>query len=202
MNKNEKIIYETIKNYGKIRWRKLQIIIVEEMSKTTFRLVLRSMVEKGIVFRNKVSDQNIEYYVDKEIEDIEKNALEFFDYNLPEAKRLIEHIEKNRSKIPKEDLAGYITVLWKVVNHLEYKGEIMSIITNNLKLSKRQECEKIRLMLIKLIYDSKSVDEMYDLFLLTDGYLQYETFESIRILKDDLHAKDLTWIPKEIKSTS
>lgn len=204
MNKYEKIIYELIKEFGKIRYGKLQKIILddESMSKTTFRLTLNRMVAENIVFKNKISEQNSEYYVDREIEELEKDTLEFFDYNLPEAKNLIEHIMKNRSKIPKEDLAGYITVLWKAINHLEYKGEMMSIMTNNLKLSKRKECEEIRLMLIELILDSKSIGDVSELFSLTDAYLQYETLESLKVLKEDLHSKDLTWIPKKRKSTS
>ena len=204
MNKYEKIIYELIKEYGKIRYGKLQKIVLnnESMSKTTFRLTLNRMVDEGIVFKKKTSEQNSEYYVDKEIEELAKNTLEFFEYNLPEAKKLIDHIKKNRSKILKEDLAGYITVLWKAINHLEYKGEMMSIMTNDVKLSKRKECEEIRLMLIKLILDSKSIDDVYELFSLTDAYLQYETLESLKVLKEDLHAKGLTWIPKKRKSTS
>ena len=119
-----------------------------------------------------------------------------------EAKRLIEHISKNKSKFPIEELAGYIVVLWKIINALEYKGEMISLFTSKNIYSKRNECEELRRMLLIMMFNSKNLQEVINLFSLTDAILQEESIATINLIKTDLHARGLTWTPSERKPTS
>ncbi len=193
LNDIEKTIIQVIRKHRRIRWLQLMNIIVKEgiCSERIFRETLNRLVKKGLVFRDEIKKQFTEYYVEKDFELIEKQSALNFENDFKVIQKINQLITHNRSKIPIEDLAGYITTLWKIINQMEYKGEILSLILNSSRISKRKDCDQLKLNLLKLMLNSKNVDKILDLFYLTDQYLQYETNEIVKMLKEDLISKNI-----------
>ncbi len=157
----EKAIYKEIEKNRKIRWADLKRTIVddeERISERVFRETLKDMVKRKLVYRREISRQNVEYYVDVDVVELENNAKQFFEFHFPEFKSLINHIEKNRSKIPLVDLAGYVAVLWQVATHFEYKGALLTHLTNTDRLAKLKGWQEIKPKLLKLIVLTKNLD--------------------------------------------
>ena len=193
----EKSIYKEIKNVRKIRWADLKRIIVDEkalISERVFRESLNEMVDMKIVHRREISRQNVEYYVDVNIVKLENQAKQFFEINFPELKRLINHIEKNQSKIPIVDLAGYIAILWQVASHFEYKGAILSYITNTDRLTKLKGWKEIKPKLLKLVISIKNIDERLELIDLSDAIIYQGTYQGITAIRKDLELKNIPWM--------
>ena len=200
LNHVEKIIYNVIKGYGKIRWGKLKKIIVDEkkiISERPFREALNRMVENKIIFRHKIEKQNVEYYVDRDIFILEKNSRKFFDITLPEIKKLISHIKKNRTKIDSITLAGYIATLWQVISNFEYKGEILSFLATTERVSRREECDELRLALFELILQTKKDEDRLELWGLSDGILNVGTQEIFVKIREDLNSRNIPWEPSQ-----
>lgn len=200
LNRVEKAIYIEIKKHGKIRWRQLRNIIVDEkevISERPFRETLNNMVENKIVHRDEIDKQNVEYYVDVDIVELEENSHEFFEIVLPEIKKLISHIKKNRSKIDSVTMAGYIATLWQVISHFEYKGEVLSFMTNTNRISRREECDEIRVELFKLILQTKNPNDRLELMSLSDDMLNVGTNQIFLKIREDLNSKNIPWIPSQ-----
>jgi len=200
LNHVEKVIYNEIKRHRKIRWGQLKKIIVNErkiISERPFRETLNNMVENKIVLRDEIDKQNVEYYVDVDIIKLEENAHEFFENILPEIKKLIFHIKKNRSKIDFVTLAGYVATLWHVISHFEYKGEVLSFLTNTDRVSRREECDEIRIELFKLIFKTKKQDEGIELMGLSDEIMNVGTKEIFVKIKEDLNSRNIPWEPSK-----
>lgn len=195
-NKIRKAIIKTLKENRRLRWGELKEIVVNELdagSERIFRETLNSLVESKDVFKKEISKQHTEYYISLDVIELENNAEEFFNTNLPNLKRLIKHIKKNKSIIPIEDLSGYISTLWQITSHLEFKGYILSYVTGTTRISKREECDVIRRMLLELMLSPKKLDDRLDIMGTSDYYLNQGTFEAIRIIKNDLDSKGIPW---------
>ena len=200
LNHVEKTIYNEIKKHGKIRWGQLRKIIVDErkiVSERPFRETLNNMVENKIVLRDEIDKQNVEYYVDVDIVELEEKSHEFFETILPEIKKLILHIKKNRSKIDSVTLAGYVATLWLVISNFEYKGEVLSFLTNTSRVSMREECDDIRVELFKLILQTKKQEDRLELLGLSDGILNVGTSEVFVKIREDLNSRNIPWEPSE-----
>ena len=200
LNRIEKTIYNEIKRYGKIRWGQLRKIIVDEkniISERPFRETLNNMVGNGIVFRDEIDKQNVEYYVDVNIVKLEEDSHEFFETILPEIKKLISHIKKNRSKIDSVTLAGYVATLWQVISHFEYKGEVLSFLTKTSRVSRREECDDIRVELFKIIFQTKKHEDVLELMGLSDSILNVGTREVFVKIREDLNSRNIPWEPTQ-----
>lgn len=200
LNHVEKTIYNEIKKHRKIRWGQLRKIIVDEkktISDRPFRQTLNSMVENKIVLRDEIDKQNVEYYVDVDVLKLEENAHEFFENILPEIKKLVSHIKKNRTKIDSVNLAGYIATLWQVISHFEYKGEVLSFITNTDRVSKREECDEIRVKLFELMIQTKKPDDRLELMGLSDEIMNVGTKEIFVKIREDLNSRNIPWAPSK-----
>jgi len=200
LNHIEKAIYNEIKKHGKIRWGQLRKIIVDErknISDRPFRETLNNMVENKIVLRDEIDKQNVEYYVDVDVLKLEENSHEFFENILPEIKKLISHIKKNRSQVDSITLAGYIATLWHVISHFEYKGEVLSFITNTDRVSRREECDEIRVKLFELMIQTKKPEERLELMGLSDEIMNVGTREIFIKIREDLNSRNIPWTPSK-----
>ena len=196
----EKAIYKEIEKNRKIRWADLKRTIVddeERISERVFRETLKDMVKRKLVYRREISRQNVEYYVDVDVVELENNAKQFFEFHFPEFKSLINHIEKNRSKIPLVDLAGYVAVLWQVATHFEYKGALLTHLTNTDRLAKLKGWQEIKPKLLKLIVLTKNLDKRLQLMDLSDAILDQGTFQGISAIRKDLDSKNIAWNPSK-----
>lgn len=196
----EKSIIKEIEQIRKIRWADLKRIIVDEkelVSERVFRETLNEMVDMKLVHRREVSRQNVEYYVDVDVVELENKAKKFFEYNFPEFKRLINHIEKNRSKIPIVDLAGYVVILWQIASHFEYKGAILSYLANTDQLTKFKEWQEIKPKLLELVVSIKNIDNRLELIDLSDAILNQGTYQGVTVIKNDLESKNIPWSPSK-----
>jgi len=195
-NKTKKAIIQTLQENRRLRWGELKEIVVNELnagSERIFRETLNSLVESNDVFKKEIAKQHTEYYISLEVIELEKNSEDFFDIQLPKMKQLIKHIKKNKSKIPVEDLSGYISTLWQITSHLEFKGFILSYVTGTTRISKREKCDEIRRMLLELLLSSKKLDDRLNMMGTSDYYLNVGTFEAIKIIKNDLKSKGIPW---------
>jgi len=155
------------------------------------------LLDFQVVHRREISRQNVEYYIDVDVVQLENQAKEFFKTNFPELKSLINHIEKNRSKIPIVDLAGYVVILWQVASHFEYKGAVLSYITNTDRLAKLKEWKEIKPRLLKLVITIKDLDNRLDLIDLSDAILNQGTYQGITAIRKDLESKNIPWIQSQ-----
>jgi len=195
-NRIEKAIIRTLQKNRRLRWGELREIVVEELdvcSDRIFRQSLNRLVESKDVYKKEIAKQHTEYYVNLDVIEIEKSSEDFFKENLPKMKELIKHIKKNKTKIPIEDLSGYISTLWQITSHLEFKGYILSYVTGTTRISKREECDEIRRKLLELMLSSKKLDDRLDTIGTSDYYLNVGTFEAIKIIKNDLDSKGIPW---------
>ena len=204
LTKIEKTITEEIRKHRRIRWSDLKSIIVDELkiiSERPFRETLNELVKKGVVFKQEFSNKTTEYSVERDIINMENNIKMALDTRIPELKRFITEIEKNRSKIPITDLAGYIVGLWGIVNHFEYSGEVVGIVTNTERTSRRKECEEVRIQIIEMIMNSKP-DDMLQLFDMTSQLFYYGAEEALRLIHQDLAEKNIKLVDPTKNTTS
>ena len=171
-------------------------IVVYEMdagSERIFRESLNSLVDSKDVFRKEIAKQHTEYYINTDIIELESNAEEFFKENLPKMKDLIKHIQKNKKKISIEDLSGYISTLWQITSHLEFKSFVLSYVTGTTRTAKREDCDEIRTLLLELLLSSKKLDDKLDMIATSDYYLNQGTTVAIKMIHEDLKSKDIPW---------
>lgn len=200
MDEIEKAIYTEIRNSLRIRWSDLRRIIVEEkelISERPFREILNDLVDRKIVYKDDVERGHTEYYVDKDLKDIEKRVIQTFKKELPEFRDGIKHIKKYRKKLSEDVLASYFVMLWKLSNHLEFKATIIGGLTKNERIIDRDGLQKLKLNLIDLISNS-SLEKTFEMLNLADVYFQYETDEMIKLFKEDWKSRDLPF-PNENK---
>ena len=200
MNRIEKIIYNEIQKNIRIRWSDLKRIIVEEkqlISERPFREILNELVNKKIVYRDEVEKGHTEYYVDKDLKDIEKRITKAFKKELPEFSEGIKHIKKYRNKISNDVLASYFVMLWKLSNHLDFKATILAGLTKNERIIDIEGLQKLKLDLIDLISNS-SLEKTFEMLNLADVYFQYETDEMKKLFKEDWESRSLP-LPIDIK---
>lgn len=199
MEEIERKIYNEIRKNLKIRWSDLKRIIVDErklISERPFREILNDLVERKLVFKNEVEKGHTEYYVDKDFDNIERNFRNNLKKEIPAFRNGIKHIKKFRDKIPKEDLAGYFTLMWKISNHLDFKVIILSILTKQSKMTDIEELQKIKMDLIDLI-SKTNLEYTLDLFKLSDDYLQFETESMKKWFQEDWKAKNFPFPDKK-----
>jgi DNA-binding HxlR family transcriptional regulator len=195
-NKTKKAIIRALQENRRLRWGELKDIVVNEFdagSERIFRQTLNSLVESKDVFKKEIAKQHTEYYISTDIIELENNAEDFFDTHLPKLKYLIKHIKNNKSKIPDEDLSGYISTLWQITSHLEFKGFVLSYVTGTSRTSKRVECDEIRKRLLELLLSSKKIEDRLNLIATSDYYLNQGTLEAMKIIHNDLKSKGIPW---------
>ena len=200
MDRIEKAIYNEIHDNLRIRWSDLKRIIVDEqklISERPFREILNDLVDRKIVYKDEVERGHTEYYVDKDLEDIEKRIIQVFKIELAEFRVSIKHIKKFRKKLPDDVLASYFVMLWKFSNHLDFKATILAGLTKNVKIIDVEGLQKLKLDLINLISHSK-LKKTFDMLNLADIYLQYETDEMKKEFQKDWKSRNLPF-PNEIK---
>ena len=200
MDRIEKAIYNEIRNNLRIRWLELKSIIVDEkklISERPFREILNDLVDRKIVYKDEVERGHTEYYVDKDLEDIEKRIIQVFKIELAEFRVSIKHIKKFRKKLPDDVLASYFVMLWKFSNHLDFKATILTGLTKNEKIIDVEGLQKLKLDLIDLISHSK-LEKTFDMLNLAGIYLQYETDEMKKEFQKDWKSRNLPF-PNDIK---
>lgn len=200
MDKIEKAIYTEIRNSLRIRWSDLRRIIVEEkklISERPFREILNDLVDRKIVYKDDVERGHTEYYVDKDLKDIEKRVIQTFKKELPEFRDGIKHIKKYRKKLSEDVLASYFVMLWKLSNHLDFKATILAGLTKNERIIDTDGLQKLKLDLIDLISNS-SLEKTFEMLNLADVYFQYETDEMKKLFKEDWKSRNLPF-PNENK---
>ena len=201
-------IIKTIREHQRIRWRPLMKIITSSSnssekslmnlapevycSERIFRERLNHLVENRLVFREEIKNGYVEYIVDKDLLKTDQTLGESFDNNYSEIEFVLNNIEKNKTKIPIDDLAGQIHYLWQIINHLELRVIIFSVMTNNQKLVEKYNWKKLRIKLLGLV-DLKSNIERIQLLDLIDKMITYETTQRCEVLKQDLTAKNIPW---------
>lgn len=175
----EKSILRVLKEHKKLRYLELSKIVIKEnksMSDRTFRERLEQLVEKGIVFRNELSRQIVNYSLSEINLEKEANINQYFENALIEIKIRLEHIEKNSKKITIMDQADAINLLMSCVSMLEqtylhitykskskHKKEISEIQEKIEKIVRGNEDLKfsVKLLSIGNITNSlKSIDEI------------------------------------------
>ena len=200
MDRIEKAIYNVIRNNLRIRWSDLRRTIVEEkklISDRPFREILNDLVDRKIVYKDKVGIGHTEYYVDKDFKDIEKRIIQAFKKELPEFRDGIKHIKKFRKKLPDDVLASYFVMLWKLSNHLDFKASILAGLTKNERIIDIEGLKKLKLDLIDLI-SNPNLEKTLDMLNLADVYFQYETDEMKKEFRIDWKSRDLPF-PNELK---
>jgi len=129
----ENKIYKEITKQGKIRWRKLKNIIVNEKKITSdriFRETLNNMVEKKRVFKIEIAKQNVVYTTDSEFLDEEKNTIETVELLLPEYEENFKEFKKRLQKSSDYEKASIIIILMRMLSQIDWMLQVHS---HNLK---------------------------------------------------------------------
>jgi len=129
----ENKIYKEITKQGKIRWRKLKNIIVNEKKITSdriFRETLNNMVEKKRVFKIEIAKQNVVYTTDSEFLDEEKNTIEIVELLLPEYEENFKEFKKRLQKSSDYEKASIIIILMRMLSQIDWMLQVHS---HNLK---------------------------------------------------------------------
>ncbi|MCH8170742.1 MAG: hypothetical protein IIB07_06380 [Bacteroidetes bacterium] len=77
----EKQICKVLEKFTRIRYNHLKRVVVEEkelMSERPFRETLKQVVEKGLVKKFEIDKQHVEYTVQFDDIEYEKDAIEYF----------------------------------------------------------------------------------------------------------------------------
>ena len=129
----ENKIYKEITKQGKIRWRKLKNIIVNEKKITSdriFRETLNNMVEKKRVFKIEIAKQNVVYTTDSEFLDEEKNTIEAVELLLPDYEENFKEFKKRLQKSSDYEKASIIIILMRMLSQIDWMLQVHS---HNLK---------------------------------------------------------------------
>ena len=138
----ENKIYKEITKQGKIRWRKLRNIIVNEKNITSdriFRETLNNMVEKKRVFKIEIAKQNVVYTTDSEFLDEEKNTIEAVDLLLPDYEENFKEFKKRLQKSSDYEKASIIIILMRMLSQIDWMLQVHS---HNLKTKTVKNNEK------------------------------------------------------------
>ena len=138
----ENEIHKEITKQGKIRWRKLRNIIVNEKNITSdriFRETLNNMVEKKRVFKIEIAKQNVVYTTDSEFLDEEKNTIEAVELLLPDYEENFKEFKKRLQKSSDYEKASIIIILMRMLSQIDWMLQVHS---HNLKTKAVKNNEK------------------------------------------------------------
>jgi len=129
----ENKIHKEITKHGKIRWRKLRNIIVNEKNITSdriFRETLNNMVEKKRVSKIEVSKQNVTYTTDSELLEHDKGEIESIEFIIEHFEESFEEFRKRLQKSSDYEKATIIIILMRMLSHIDWMLQVHS---HNLK---------------------------------------------------------------------
>ena len=138
----ENKIYKEITKHGKIRWRKLRNIIVNEKNITSdriFRETLNNMVEKKRVFKLEIAKQNVVYTTDSELLEHEKGEIKSIKLLLEYFEESFEEFRKRLQKSSDYEKASIIIILMRMLSQIDWMLQIHS---HNLKTETVKNNEK------------------------------------------------------------
>lgn len=192
MDKRQKEIYKILEKYTSIRFNRLKKIVVDEkglMSERPYRETLRQMVQDGVVLRIEHSRYDVEYSVDFQSYEYEKQGIKYFeDVFIKFDKELNKFFDK-REKLTKLEQSNYLLTIFKAI-------ALMRIKFDQLFFSKKKTAiHNVEVKLIDLednvkanIYDTGEGwdDEHYNIFQTSDNLLTNQAFSYFNEFKENI----------------
>lgn len=188
----EKQICKVLEKYTRIRYNHLKRVVVEEkalMSERPFREALKQAVEKGLVKKFEIDKQHVEYTVQFDDIEYEKDAIEYFTEIFLEYEKILDNFTEKGRKKSKVDQADFIVTFLKSVYLIEFRFKDFAFARKNPKIKSL----KIQLQNIKDLAEAIATYDEEDeympnsnIFEIVNNMMMSESLETLDDLNQNL----------------
>ena len=191
MELREKQICKVLEKFTRIRYNHLKRVVVEEkelMSERPFREALKQVVEKGLVKKFEIDKQHVEYTVQFDDIEYEKETGDFFEILISNHSKTFEKFIDKREKMSKIEQANFIVSFLKSVYLTRFWFKKFAHARNNPKIRSL----KVDFQNIKDYAESIAVDtgldtsENLDIYETVNKVMMYESRDMLEEINQNL----------------
>lgn len=192
LEEREKQIYKVLEKHTRIRYNRLKKIITDEkelglMSERPFRETLKRMVETGLVKKIPIDKQHVEYTVEFDDIEYEKESAEFFEKLVTDYDDILTKFLKKRVKISKIEQANFIITFLKSVYLTEFWFKEFAYARTNPKIrSLKVDFQNVKDLAKAIALDQGYDDEKEDIYETVNAVMMTESFDMLDKIKQNL----------------
>lgn len=186
----EKQIYKELEKFTRIRFNHLKKVIVvdkELMSERPFRETLKRMVDTGLVKKFEIDKQHVEYTVQFDDIEYEKESASFFKKLVTDYDEILTKFIKKRVGISKIEQANFIVTFLKSVYLAEFWFKEFAHARSNPEIrSLKVDFQNVKDLAEAIALDEGYDDENEDIYETVNMVMMTESIEMLNEIKQIL----------------
>jgi len=191
MELREKQICKVLEKYTKIRYNHLKRVVVEEkklMSDRPFRETLKQLVKKDLVKKLPIDKQHVEYTVQFDDIEYEKETGDFFEKLISNHNKILYKFIDKREKMSKIEQANFIVSLLKSVYLTRFWFKDFVHARNNPKIrSLKVDFQNVKDLAESIAVDKGlDVSENLDIYETVSKVMMYESRDMLEEINQNL----------------